>query len=59
MSIAKLPEERRRPRSLSLSDIEMNRSKAAAESEATPWVDFVRDAIASACNKAERKARQA
>lgn len=59
MSIAKRPEERRRPRSLSLSDLEMDRSKEAAESEDLPWVDFVRDAIAAACNKAERKARQA
>lgn len=55
MSIAKRPEERRRPRSLSLSDQEMGRSQAAARSAGLPWVDFVRDAIATACKRVEGK----
>ena len=57
MSIAKRPEERRRPRSLSLSDLEMARSVSAAESAGLPWVDYVRGAIVKACERVEKLSR--
>ena len=57
MSIPKRPEERRRPRSLSLSDLEMGRSTSAAESAGIPWVDFVRGAIVKACERAEKPSK--
>lgn len=55
MSIKKSSEELRRPRSLSLSDLEMARSKDAAKASDLPWVDFVRQAIARACQRVEKK----
>jgi hypothetical protein len=58
MSIAKLPEERRRPRSLSLSDMEMIRSQDAASLAKLPWVDFVRAAIVAACDRQDRKVQK-
>jgi hypothetical protein len=58
MSIAKRPEERRRPRSLSLSDTEMSRSRVAATSADLPWVDFIRAAIVAACDRQDRKAQK-
>jgi hypothetical protein len=57
MSIPKRPEERRRPRSLSLSDLEMGRSTSAAESAGIPWVDFVRGAIVKACERVEKPSK--
>lgn len=56
MAIRKRDEERRRPRSLSLSDLEMIRSQQAAQGAGLPWVDFVRQAIATACARIERQA---
>ena len=50
------PEERRRPRSLSLSDMEMIRSQEAASEAKLQWVDFVRGAISKECGRVEHRA---
>lgn len=45
MTIAKRPQERRRPRSLSLSDQEFARFQGAAKRSGLPWPDYVRDLL--------------
>ena len=46
-------DQRRKPRSLSLSDMEYSRTQAAARRAGLPWVRFMRDALATACERAE------
>jgi hypothetical protein len=46
-------DQRRKPRSLSLSDMEHDRAQAAARREGKKWVKFMRDSLATACERAE------
>jgi hypothetical protein len=46
-------DQRRKPRSLSLSDVEYSRTQAAARRAGKKWVKFMRDALATACERAE------
>ena len=46
-------DQRRKPHSLSLSDVEYSRTQAAARRAGLPWVKFMRDAQAVACERAE------
>ena len=48
-------DQRRKPRSLSLSDMEYSRTQAAARRAGLPWARFMRAAVSNLCDKFEAK----
>jgi len=48
-------DQRRKPRSLSLSDVEYSRTQAEARRAGLPWARFMRETAFNLCDKVEAK----